>query len=169
MKTNQFRFPIISLFVLLFLCTSSLAAKVVWDGVTSPANVIASQGGKHLVINGNFGDIVLDPGPTTIYADTSDVVVTLKSNHADPLNGPVIRSSNHESQLILRSEPQTKINFLLENADLTFKGAHSKKQTPLLIFIAPGSNVDFIINDGRAISFTSDKRSGGTKVFCRFI
>ncbi len=124
MKTNQFRFPIMSVFVLLFLCTNSLTADVVWDGATSPSSIKSSVDGANLLIDGNFGDIVLDKGATKIYANTLDIVVTLRSN-------PVVRGNKHgDSQLILHSDPENKISFLVEN-DLTFKGSRNKKQKPL--------------------------------------
>lgn len=159
MKTNQFRFPIMSVFFLLFFCTNYLTANVVWDGASKPSSVKASSDGGSLVIDGSFGDVVLDTGPTTIWADTSDIIVTLHDN-------PTVRAhKREESQLILRSCPGKKIIFLVEHDDLTFKGARNKTQTPLLLFVVPGSKVDFVINGKHNVSFTSDKRSGGTMAF----
>ncbi len=158
MKTTQFRFPIMSIFVLLFLCTNSLTADVVWDGASSPSSMESSVDGANLFIDGSLGDIVLDPGVTKINADTLDIVVTLRDN-------PVVRGHKFESQLILSSAPGRKISFLVENDDLTFKGARSKKGTSLLLFVVPGSNVEFVINGNQNVSFSTDKRSGGTMVF----
>ena len=160
MKTTQFRFPIMSVFVLLFLCTNSLTADVVWDGASSPSSMKSSADGDHLLIDGSLGDIVLDKGATKIYANDSDIVVRLRAN-------PVVRGDKHdESRLILRSDPERKIIFLVEHDDLSFKGSASKKeQTPLLVFIVPGSNVDFVINGHHSVSFTADKSSGGTAVY----
>lgn len=162
MKTTQFRFSIISIFISLFLCTNSLTADVVWDGASTPASMKSSVDGANLLIDGSFGDIVLDDGATRIYANTLDIVVTLRDN-------PVVRGKkHHESRLILRSDSERKIIFLVENDDLTFNGSRDKKDekpSPLLLFIAPGSNVEFIINGGQNVSFSADKRSGGTVVF----
>ncbi len=208
MKTTQFRFPIMSVFSLLFLCTSSLTADVVRDSASSPSRMISSSDGTNLIdgsrddivlgnedinayadtsdgdvelrkkvvwegghspanvyggkliIDGKHGDIVLDPGITKIYARKSDVVVKLRDN-------PVVRASKRgESQLVLHTTPETRIIFLVERDDLTFKGSQSKKrQTPLLLFVVPGSNVDFVINGRHDVSFTADKSSGGTYVF----
>jgi len=152
-----------SVFVLLFLCTNSLTADVVWDGASSPSSMKSSADGANLFIDGSLGDIVLDPGATKIYANTSDIVVTLRDN-------PVVRGHKHDkSRLILRSDPGRKISFLLENDDLTFKGSRNKKRDKkdkaMLLFIVPGSNVEFIINGNHNVSYTSEKRSGGTIVF----
>lgn len=193
MKTTQFRFPITSVFVLLFLCTNSLTADVVWDsasspssmkssadgacdrlgdevdlrarkvvwsGESSPSSMKSSADGAYLLLDGRHGDIVLDKGATKIYANELDIVVRLRAN-------PVVRGDKHdESRLILRSDPERKIIFLVEHDDLAFKGSQSKKrQTPLLLFIVPGSNVDFVINGHHNVSFTADKSSGGTMVY----
>ena len=45
MKTTQFRFPITSVFVLLFLCTNSLTADVVRDSASSPSSMKSSADG----------------------------------------------------------------------------------------------------------------------------
>jgi hypothetical protein len=174
MKAIQFRFPVMSVFVLLFLCTNYLIAdaslddlssersskdEVVWSGASAPSSMMSSVDGKRLLIDGSVGDIVLDPGPTRVFADKSDIEVTLQGN-------PTVRCNKHgDSQLILESNPERKITFNLKYDDLSFKGSRGKKQRPLLMLISPGSTVDFIINGGQELSFKSDRESGGTAVF----
>jgi len=163
MKTCPFRYHLLPIIIPLIFSNGALADKI-WIGAVTPSVI-----NENLFIDGSGGDVILPAGPTFIQALSTNVTVTLASN-------PTVRGNPlGESQLILQANAGRSITFVLANDNLTFKGSVNVAQNTLLIYqygflpwVSTGNSgtVEWLINGGQTLSFTSDVgTSGGTWLY----
>jgi hypothetical protein len=160
MKACPFRYHLLLIFSPLIFFNVTLADQVWVGGMTS--DVI----NQNLFIDGSLGDVLLPAGPRVIQATSTNITVTLANN-------PTVRgNAGGESQLILEANAGFSITFVLAANDLTFKGSANVAQNTLLIYQygnvpgESGGTVQWVINGGQTLSFTSDVgTSGGTWLY----
>jgi hypothetical protein len=150
------------LMLLTFLCSSpDIYGSTIWHCPSFTGDVTNTN----LIIEGCDSTppgIFLQAGPTSIIAQTADVVVTVTADNAT-LQG---NGASGGSCLYLIAYPGFSITFdLTANPyDLTFLGSDNVTLDPLLIFVQGTVNV--LMNGGRTFTLGSDGGTvGGTQCY----
>lgn len=144
------------LYVTLVTSIHKLGAAVIWMAPSTTPDAID----MNLTIDGAGGPISLQGPVVNISANTVDIVVTI-------LNNPVVQGNlAGPSVLYLNTLPGRTITFNVDTgSDLTFQGSQNATKDNLLIVHTGNGVVNFSVNAGRTLSFTSSNLTGGTQYY----
>jgi hypothetical protein len=137
------------LYYLLLLSALSNINAVIWNGLL-PDN--ASYTDTNINIT---GDTILGQGTTTIFATGWNVIIYVSEK------SKVYSNNNSQSTLVLHAEFPYSITIIVAES-LKFAGVADELNTPVIIEETGNGTIEWIVQEGKKLTFGSGNNRGGT-------